>query len=382
VTVDEVMARLDEARDRRAVEQPGITTGPPNTDPFVSSWEAVDLGPVLRGERTSEPPAVLERVDGVRLLYRGKLNLLHGETESMKTWVADVAAAEAITDGLHVVFMDYEDDAETTVERLVALGMTTEAIAAHLTYIQPLGPFDDLARALVEERIDALGEPAVVVVDSVVEAMSALGLDPNSGPDVVAFFGSFPRWFARLGACVILLDHVVKDRESRGRWAIGSERKLSGLDGAAYGFEVVQPLGRGSTGRVKLVVSKDRPGHVRRYLGRGSNVVAILRLESSEEGAVVSHLDAPEVRDPSAPFRPTTIMERISRALEAAPMPLTQRTVIAQTTGKKDTVTAALELLVAEGHVRRQSGTNRSILYRSERPFRATETPEHGGGHS
>jgi hypothetical protein len=48
---------------------------------------------------------------------------------------------------------------------------------------------------------------------------------------VASWLELLPRWAARLGAAVLVLDHVVKNVETRGRWATGSQHKLAGLDG-------------------------------------------------------------------------------------------------------------------------------------------------------
>ena len=70
------------------------------------------------------------------------------------------------------------------------------------------------------------------------------------------------RPLARSGAAVLLVDHLAKNRESGNRFAIGAQAKLAGLDGAAYLLEVEAPFGHGRTGRSRILVAKDRPGHV------------------------------------------------------------------------------------------------------------------------
>jgi hypothetical protein len=52
------------------------------------------------------------------------------------------------------------------------------------------------------------------------------GLDPNSGTDVELFYRLLDP-IRKLGVAVVLTDNVVKSREARGAWAIGSERKKS-----------------------------------------------------------------------------------------------------------------------------------------------------------
>jgi len=338
------------------------------------AWQPVDLGPVLAGDRVTPAPTVLARDDGVQLGYPGRLNGFQGEPESLKTFLLLVAAAQEIATGNHVVYLDYEDVAESAVERLLALGAKSEDILAHFSYYDSPPPrVDDLAEDQGYVVLSGRGQPSLVVFDGVSEAMGALGLDPNKGPDVVNFYGGAPRWFARSGAAVALLDHVTKDREGRGRWAIGSERKLSGIDGAAYALEVLQPFGRGRTGKVKITVAKDRPGYVRQHEHQG-RAIATFELRSWPDGGITAHLTPPEAADRDKPWRPTVIMERVSKTLEAAPAPLTLRAVRGQTTGKGETVAVALELLVAEGYVATEKGTRGATLHRSVMAFRNQET--------
>lgn len=61
---------------------------------------------------------------------------------------------------------------------------------------------------------------------------------------------------------VLVIDHVVKSRDTRGLWPGGSQRKLAAITGAAYmvtelpGYE----LREGAEGRLRITCSKDRHG--------------------------------------------------------------------------------------------------------------------------
>ena len=50
---------------------------------------------------------------------------------------------------------------------------------------------------------------------------------------------------------MLLVDHVTKSKDDRGRYAIGAQAKLAGIDGAAYSVKMVSPFGRGRTGRAR-----------------------------------------------------------------------------------------------------------------------------------
>ena len=82
------------------------------------------------------------------------------------------------------------------------------------------------------------------------------------------------------------LDHVTKDREGRGRYAIGAVHKLNALDGGAYILENRHPFGVGRTGRSTVRVAKDRPGQLRRNAlpsGNGLHWYGDLVLKSVDE---------------------------------------------------------------------------------------------------
>ena len=76
-----------------------------------------------------------------------------------------------------------------------------------------------------------------------------------------------PKRIASTGAAVGCVDHLSKNRDGQGRYAIGGQHKLAGVTGATYRFTVSKPLRRAlsepMTGRVTISVEKDRPGWVR-----------------------------------------------------------------------------------------------------------------------
>jgi hypothetical protein len=66
-------------------------------------------------------------------------------------------------------------------------------------------------------------------------------------------------------------------------------------------------------------------------------------------------------------------MERVSRALEGLEEPVTYNGLRAVVSGKERVVKEAVDVLVAEGFVVRDKGSNRSLLLRSARPFRESD---------
>jgi len=360
---DEVSA-YDEERTATTARE--LYTGP-------LAWDPVDLEPILNGERVTPAPSVLARSDGVKLFYAGRVNLVMGEPEAGKTWLADFAAYQEIAQGRHVAFLDYEDTAEMAVERLLALGAHPEQILRHFTYYESPPQLDELGQELIGARCAERGQLALAILDGVTEAMASLGLSPEKGVEVAQFYGGLPRWLASTGAAVALLDHVVKNETARGRWATGSQHKLSGLTGAAFGMECIKPFGRERTGLAKVTISKDRPGYLRRHEGSG-RAVAMFELESWPDDKATARLDVPmPAGEPGEPFRPTVVMERISEALEQTAGPMNTNMVRKTVKGKNETLAAALDLLVQDEYISANDGPRGATVYTSLRPFKATE---------
>jgi hypothetical protein len=215
------------------------------------NWEPINLVTV------EQRPSVRPTLGSLRFIYPGRRHVFSGPPESLKTLVAQIETLEVIRAGGRVVLVDLETGPWDTRDRLRDLGATDDELAAVL-YIEPdTPPTEETIAVLV-----ALA-PDLVVIDAAAGAYDLAGLDDNKRADVERFASLYVRGFWKAGIATILLDHVVKSTESRGRYAIGSERKLGGCD-VHLGFETVKPLHRGSTGLVRVTVHKDRFGHLPR----------------------------------------------------------------------------------------------------------------------
>lgn len=330
-----------------------------------SSWAAVDLGPFLEGRHVDPVPTVLYRDDRRALLYEGKVNTVAGESESLKSWLLVVAAAEVLAQGGPVVWLDFEDAPASLVARLRAVGCPPAVIADHFSYVRPVDPLPIEQGALAHLITPP---PRLAVIDGVTEAMTLLGLNPDKGSaDAATFMTRLARPLAAAGAGVVCIDHVSKSTEQRGRYALGAQHKLAAVDGAAYTIELVKPFGHGRHGIAHVRIAKDRPGRVREHCP--GTLAADLHLHSEPDGSVRAQLQPPAERQPGEPFRPTAVMEAVSRELEAAPSGLSGRAVEAAVMGRRETARLALELLINAGHVTVEQ-RGRSHLHRSAKPYR------------
>jgi hypothetical protein len=328
-------------------------------------WTPVDLEAVLRGEALDPSPCIMQRTDGSALMYAGRVHLLFGEPEAAKGWLALATCVEQIRLGEPVLYVDFEDTASTAVGRLLALGATPQQIAARFVYIRP----DTPATPETVAAIPSIGA-TLAVLDGITEAMTLHGLELKDNADVARFVALLPRPLADQGAAVLMLDHVVKDREGRGRFAIGAQHKLAGIDGAAYSLEVIQPFGRGMQGVSRLTVTKDRPGFVRpaSLYGKGAGDV---HLRSFGDGGVEVSI-RPALGGEN--FRPTFLMERVSRYLETLSEPVSTNQIEQTVPGKGSAVRRAVDVLIAEGFVRRFPGPRSANLHELLKPFREAAT--------
>ncbi|MFL5914128.1 MAG: AAA family ATPase [Gaiellaceae bacterium] len=214
-------------------------------------WQPIDLTADEHAQ-PSEPPAVLG------LFYEGKRHALSGPPEAAKTLVALIAGLEWKRQGLgKFALLDFEQGPAATRLMLEELGATRRELRA-VYYVEPDGPptADDIA-AIVDAGVTLLA------VDAAAGAYDATGLDDNKRADAERFARLWIQPLWQRGVASIVLDHVVKNTETRGRYAIGSERKLGQVD-VHLGLEAVTQITRAGHGLIRASVHKDRPAHLRR----------------------------------------------------------------------------------------------------------------------
>jgi hypothetical protein len=227
-----------------------------------SSWVPKDLHAVWDNAGARKVPEVLHRVDGRAMFYPGHTHSVHGESESGKSWVAQVAAVEVLHGGGRVLYLDYESDELDVVGRLRALGMSRDWLD-RFDYVSPDGPRDAAFAELLARPY------RLAVVDGVTAALAAEpDAKSNDGDAVTTWDKALPRRIARkTGAAVVMVDHVTKSNDGRGRFAIGSQAKMSNVSGSAFYVDVEAVLRPRQIGVLRLFVGKDRPGGVREHAG-------------------------------------------------------------------------------------------------------------------
>jgi hypothetical protein len=342
------MSAADDLTDdeRRAM---GFDRETPDGAPTeTSTWQAVDLTDALTGVDVPGP-TVLARTDGVRLLYAGRTHQFAGESESCKTWAALVAAGEVLGDGGSVLWIDFEDDANGIVARLRSLMVDTEDVRQRFVYVRPDEPLaarDGKATAGGVDFANLLDRAyTLAVIDGVTEAMATEGLDLISNADIAKWSRLLPKRIAAVtGAAVVCIDHVVKNSDTRGRFAIGGQHKLAGLTGAAYRFDVTRKLSRAIRepvyASITITVVKDRPGHVRAHAA--GDTVGVLEVNSYPDGSVTAAIVPSGAASRTPDLALVMLIVDYLRQYDGA----TKNTLTTEVTGKAEAIREAITWMV------------------------------------
>jgi hypothetical protein len=351
----------------------GQPDGDEEDEEEVDTWEPIDLGPYLRGEiKRAEPSLGVRRSDGVRLIYPGKEHAVIGEMEAGKGWFALVCAVEEMRAGRRVLYIHFEEaDPLDTVERLRTLGCTNELV---LTYFAFVGPSKAI-KPKQRRRLARMGA-ALVVLDGVNEGMSLHKADIRDENGAAEFRRIMVKPFTARGAAVISLDHVVKDRETRDRYALGSIHKGNALDGALIVLETQDAFGRNQRGRSSVFVGKDRPGFLRQH-GRPTKLPGKTYMgefvvdDRREAGASMSvtfyapaNLNAEDIQLEPLPSDETDD-ERVLAAIHvliSKSMSTTCNLIRAEAGMKTARVREALDRLTVDGRIVEIPGPNRARM--------------------
>ena len=125
---------------------------------------------------------------------------------------------------------------------------------------------------------------------------------------------------------------------------------------------------------MRVVLRKDRPGHVARFANRGETVM-MAELVSHADGSVSYSLTVPTKRSDEADVSELTVaMTRSSAAILTEPG--MSKTKVRQAIGGNSALTdRALGALIRDEFVRTESGSRGAVLHFSIKPY-----PEGGSG--
>jgi hypothetical protein len=277
------------------------------------------------------------------LVYKGGRHLVSGVPEASKTTFAAILALETIRSGGVPALIDFESGPTSTRRLLSDLGATNAELSA-VYYVEPEGPPDDNDILELEAA-----QVSFAVIDAAAGAYAVSGLDDNKRADAELFGRMWidPLWMR--GITTVALDHVTKNSDSRGRYAIGSERKLGRCD-VHFALEPIVQLGRGRNGLIRIVTHKDRMGWLPRPRA------AELELRSDPNTHAISWRFNTVTEQAEEVWRPTVLMQRVSDWLAEQTEPVSRATVEKAVSGKGEYVRQAIDALITDGCVAETAG--------------------------
>jgi hypothetical protein len=167
------------------------------------------------------------------------------------------------------------------------------------------------------------------------------------------------RPFAEAGAAAVVIDHTPLGQGNR---ANGSQRKRGAVDVELQLAKIGVGFRPNKGGRVKISVGRDRDAAI-------VPCEFVLEPEMTwrlEEGAAGANGD----------WRPTVLMAKVSRYLEAQTVPVSRSTVERDVEGKAQYLRQAIDLLIAQGFVDGVDGPRNSVMCVSRLPYPAgSSTP-------
>ena len=322
-------------------------------------WEPIDLR--YLGER---PPIKLA-LEG--LGYHGRRHGWSGPPESAKTTVAYIVLLEEARRAQRVMVVDFEMGPYDARDRFRDLGATDDDLE-HLLFVEPDTPAGERT---VGELVDRW-QPTIVLFDSAAGAFDIQGLDDNRRQDTERLARAMVDPLRDRGIASITLDHVTKNPDGRGKYAIGSERKLGGTD-VSLGFETKVPFSRGKTGVITVTVHKDRFGHLPR-----PRLADIELASDPETHSIAWAWKKPQSDGETDTFQPTILMGRVSNYLATQPEPVSINTVEGAVRGKsRDWIRKAIEALIHGDYIAETKGARGARMLTLTRPY--TTSPDLAG---
>lgn len=228
----------------------------------------MDLSAILSGDWEPIKAELGHMTNGTALLYPGEVHDVHGYSGSGKSWVGFAFAAQELKAGNNVLWLDYEQNAEQAVRRLQALGVPDQVILDRFGYMRPEEfPFPG-TEAEAEFATDLSSRDfSLAIIDGVNQSFSLAGFEANNTDNANRWHRLIPERIARTGAAVVQIDHTVKNRDGDMTHAFGAQGKRANVAVSFGAHTTTQTLRPGHTGKLDLVVYKDRHGDL---LGRAT----------------------------------------------------------------------------------------------------------------
>lgn len=271
----------DELRARIAAEDAPEPINDRHLYANVRAWRTGDVKKVK--------PSIMRRTDNAHVFYKGRLNVLIGDPESAKTWVALAAVALELRRGGRALYVDTDHNGiDGIVPRLDILGAPADAVddIDRFRYAE-VDNAEDYAQVLASAQE---WKPTITILDAHASIADMHGLNDNDGGEMRRFHRTLTYPFTIDGGAVVLIDHMAKNETSRAFGGTGSTAKNAAVNGVMYRVDVLDAWSEPTGGSVKLYVVKDRPAGVRSNCapvkGREKPFFGTFRLHPPRDGEV------------------------------------------------------------------------------------------------
>lgn len=315
-----------------------------------------------------------------QLLERGQQIALIGDGKSGKSLVILDWCVKAIqglafltentTDPITVMYLDRENNRKDLFMRARSLGATPE-ILQRLIYLSfpPFKPLDNDAGARQVMELVVKYRPDVVIMDTVSRFIQG---KENDSDTWLALYRLLHLRLKSMKVAGIRLDHFGKDAEKGGR---GSSAKRDDIDHVwELMVEEKDERQKGDAIEVTTLMQLKRT-HTRTGLGPDFHRIKRVGLKTEDEWlegetshAIADAFDGGFAELPTVTERPTAVMALVSRLLEATENGMPLRQIRQRISAKNSTIDYAVELLVEEGFISRES-IGRSNVHRTVKPF-------------
>jgi hypothetical protein len=300
----------------------------------------------------AEVPEPLPSIPGFPYLHAGVGALLVGPTGTGRSSLMEAGAYDAAAAGLRVAYLGSEvTGAEFNARSADLASRRGDTIDDALRFTLSRVRYLDLASVVVRafDYPDDWARDAVqydvVIIDPLSAVASALDLDfDTSNAEFVRFYDTLVQPLVAAGVAVVMLENIGHALEARSR-AKGASAKQDRADLTFSCKLTAQPVG--------LIIKAHKIRSVRAPFRRGDSWM--FDRDTQHIAAHVAH----EEGEQASTFRPTEIMERVSRAVQETPG-LSRSALRKAVQGKTQYIGLAIDLLVAEGFIElRETGGER-----------------------